>query len=122
MNNQDGHLQYPNLFACRVVLSASSGNFRPPVRLPQECRDAADDESTPQLYDFALERTVLQQKEDRESEMILLKASSREELQKATLIKMKSVTKADEGTCRELLEDSKYNLEQAIAAYFQSNQ
>ena len=52
--------------------------------------------------------------------MAALKADSREELQKAVLVKMKSVTKADEDICIAMLEDNNYDLKTSIETFFQS--
>lgn len=63
---------------------------------------------------------VLSKHEERELEQATLKAESREDLQKAVLFKMKSVTNADESVCVALLEDHKYDLKTSIEAFFQS--
>lgn len=51
---------------------------------------------------------VLSKKEERDLEQATLKAESREDMQQAVLVKMKSVTNADESVCIALLEDHKY--------------
>jgi len=58
---------------------------------------------------------------ERDAEQSLSKASSREELQRAVVVKMKSVTNADEQVCIALLEDFNYDLKQSIEAFFQNN-
>jgi len=63
---------------------------------------------------------VLATKDERERELTTLKASSREELQNAVLVKMKSVTNADESVCIALLESNSYDLKTSIEAFFQS--
>ena len=58
---------------------------------------------------------------ERDSEQAICKASSREELQKAVLVKMKAVTNADDDVCIALLEDFQYDLKQSIEAFFQNS-
>jgi len=53
-------------------------------------------------------------------ELTTLQANSRDELQKAVLVKMKSVTNADESVCIALLESNCYDLKTSIEAFFQS--
>ena len=47
-------LDYRNLVNCRVeIASSTSGASQPPVRLPQDCWNAAN-MTLPPVYDFAL--------------------------------------------------------------------
>jgi hypothetical protein len=62
----------------------------------------------------------LKKKEEREVEQASCRAESREELQKAVLVKMQSVTNADENVCIALLEENKFDLKTSIEAFFQS--
>jgi UBA-like domain len=58
-------------------------------------------------------------KKEREAELELSQASSREELQRAVVVKMKAVTNADEEVCISILEDNRYDLKQSVEAFFQ---
>lgn len=49
----DGERNYPNLAACRVVLCSATASAQPPVRMPEEVLQAAE-QPLPPLYDFAL--------------------------------------------------------------------
>jgi len=60
-------------------------------------------------------------KDERDSEQALFKASSRDELQRAVVVKMKSVTSADEDVCVSILEDFHYDLKQSVEAFFQQS-
>lgn len=48
---------------------------------------------------------------------MLMKATSREELEKATITKLKSVTGAKEEICVAMLESNGYDLKTSIEAY-----
>jgi len=50
----DSGRQYPNLTTCKVVLQSTTSSLKPPVRLPQECLDVAENTVIPAPYDFAL--------------------------------------------------------------------
>ena len=50
----------------------------------------------------------------------LSQADGRNELEKAVLVKMKSVTGASDEVCVSMLENNKYDLKTSIEAYFQS--
>ena len=67
---------------------------------------------------FSTERRVLKRKEEVDQEMALFKASSRDELQHNVLVKMKSVTGAEEDICISMLESNGYDLKTSIEAYF----
>jgi len=67
-----------------------------------------------------LERDVLKTKEERENEL-LLKATSKEDLETAVMLKMKSITNADESVCRSLLETNNYDLKTSVEAFFASS-
>jgi hypothetical protein len=56
-------------------------------------------------------------KEDRHQS--LQACESREELEKSILVKMKSVTSAEDPVCIALLEENNYNLKTSIEAFFQ---
>lgn len=60
-------------------------------------------------------------KKEREAEQGLLKASSRDELQQAVVVKMKAVTNADEDVCISILEDFHYDLKQSVEFFFQQS-
>lgn len=49
---------------------------------------------------------------------MLMKATSREELQQATLTKMKSVTGAEEDVCVAMLESNGYDLTTSIETFY----
>jgi hypothetical protein len=66
------------------------------------------------------ERSVLRTKEARDNDLTAVKADSRDELEKAIVMKMKSVTNADESVCVALLEDNNYDVKTSIEAFFQS--
>jgi hypothetical protein len=68
-----------------------------------------------------LERSVLRTKEARDKDLTAVKADSRDELEKAIVMKMKSVTNADESVCIALLEDNNYDVKTSIEAFFQSS-
>jgi hypothetical protein len=51
---------------------------------------------------------VLSKRQERELEQATLKAESREDMKSSILVKMKSVTNADESVCVALLEDHSY--------------
>ena len=57
--NDSTDLQYPNLTTCRVVLCATPGMDKPPVRLPRECLQAAESFRLPPIYDFEVGTFVL---------------------------------------------------------------
>lgn len=61
---------------------------------------------------------MLKKLEERENDQILMKATSREELQAATLTKMKSVTGAHEEICVAMLESNGYDLKTSIEAFY----
>ena len=56
--------------------------------------------------------------EMREHDQMLMKATTREQLQAATLIKMKTVTGAKEDICIAMLESSGYDLKKSIEAFY----
>mmetsp|Transcript_11208 Transcript_11208/g.26946 ORF Transcript_11208/g.26946 Transcript_11208/m.26946 type:complete len:128 (-) Transcript_11208:466-849(-) len=115
-------LVYPNLASCKMRLVGSGKNARPPVQLPMELREAASNLSSNGaaaefLNDFALERAVLKRQEERNGDRLLKQATSREELERATITKMKTVTGADEAICIAMLRDHRYDVEESIEAY-----
>lgn len=67
------------------------------------------------------EHSVMAKKKEQDAELELCKASSREELQQAVVVKMKAVTNADDDVCISILEDYHYDLKQSVEAFFQSS-
>ena len=75
------------------------------------------------FWRVALEKRVLAQDELRRSSNTSSSSNNpydAEELKKAVLAKMKSVTKAQEEICVALLEDHKYDLKTSIEAFYAS--
>jgi hypothetical protein len=70
------------------------------------------------FHHHVVERSVLKRKQEREHDMMLMKATSKEELQHATLTKMKSVTGAKEDVCVAMLETNGYDLKTSIETFF----
>ena len=68
---------------------------------------------------FYTEHSIISKKKEQDAELELTQASSREELQKAVVVKMKAVTNADDEVCISILEDYHYDLKQSVEAYFQ---
>ena len=68
-----------------------------------------------------IERAVLRRKEERDIDIQLMGgATSKEELEKATIIKMKNVTgEKDDSVCIALLKDNGYNMKESIEAYLE---
>jgi len=126
----DDELIYPSLATCEVKLIGSAESSRPPVELPKVILEDflayinKDNNSDDKFDNFSLERAVLKRKEERdhEKQSILGTTLSREELEKATISKMKDVTgESDDVVCVALLQDHGYNLEESIEAYLESN-
>mmetsp|Transcript_14855 Transcript_14855/g.16655 ORF Transcript_14855/g.16655 Transcript_14855/m.16655 type:complete len:131 (+) Transcript_14855:200-592(+) len=129
----DDELIYPSLATCEVKLIGSAESSRPPVELPKVIREDfmatipyinKDNNSDDKFNNFSLERAVLKRKEERDHDKhsILGTTLSREELEKATISKMKDVTgESDDIVCVALLQDHGYNLEESIEAYLESN-
>lgn len=61
---------------------------------------------------------MLKRKDERDQDRILQKATSREELESATITKMKSVTGADEDVCIAILGNNSYDLKTSIETFF----
>jgi hypothetical protein len=116
-----GEANYPYLSTCKVEMLSSTVGTKPPVKLPRDFMDALSQVSIPPPYDFALERAVMAKKKERDAEQQLTKASSRDELLQAVIVKMKAVTNADEDVCVALLEDFGYDLKQSVEAFFQTS-
>jgi hypothetical protein len=57
----------------------------------------------------------------RDNDLSAIESDSRDELEKAIVMKMKSVTNADENVCIALLEDNNYDVKTSIEAFFQSS-
>jgi hypothetical protein len=57
----------------------------------------------------------------RDIDSTAIQSDSREELEKTILMKMKSVTNADETICIALLEENHYDVKTSIEAFFQSS-
>jgi hypothetical protein len=70
------------------------------------------------MYVRTVERNVLKRKQEREHDLMLMKATSKEELQQATLTKMKSVTGAKDDVCVAMLESNEYDLKTSIETFF----
>mmetsp|Transcript_8618 Transcript_8618/g.8450 ORF Transcript_8618/g.8450 Transcript_8618/m.8450 type:complete len:128 (+) Transcript_8618:329-712(+) len=126
----DDELIYPSLATCEVKLIGSAESSRPPVELPKVILEDflayinKDNNSDDKFDNFSLERAVLKRKEERdhEKQSILGTTLSREELEKATISKMKDVTgESDDIVCVALLQDHGYNLEESIEAYLEIN-
>ena len=66
---------------------------------------------------YIVERAVLKRQEERNRDRSLKQATSREELEAATIAKMKTVTGADEAICIAMLRDHGYDFEESIEAY-----
>jgi len=62
----------------------------------------------------------LKKKEDREREWSLGASSSRDELERNVVARMKSVTNASDDVCVSLLEQNSYDLKTSIEAYLSS--
>jgi UBA-like domain len=66
------------------------------------------------------EKSVLKKKEERDVDSTISSTGSRDELERAMLVKMKSVTNASEDVCISMLESNGYDLKSSIETYFQS--
>jgi len=118
-------LVYPNLATCQIRVVGAGANARPPIQLPREVREAAATAALPSangiesLDGFSLERAVLKRKEERQNDVGLRGATSREELERATIAKMKLITGADESICISVLRQNRYDVEESIEAYLE---
>eukprot|EP00527_Entomoneis_sp_CCMP2396_P009682 CAMPEP_0198137200 /NCGR_PEP_ID=MMETSP1443-20131203/732_1 /TAXON_ID=186043 /ORGANISM="Entomoneis sp., Strain CCMP2396" /LENGTH=120 /DNA_ID=CAMNT_0043798553 /DNA_START=23 /DNA_END=385 /DNA_ORIENTATION=+ len=110
-------LNYPNLRQCRVVIGGAPGVDQPPVRLPQTCVDAVDNFRLPTPYEFETEKKVLDAYQEQQA---ALGGNSPDEIRKSVLVRMKSVTNAQDDICVSILEDNKYDLKTSIEAFFAS--
>lgn len=56
MTDNNEELHYPHLISCRVILTGGTGSSKPPVRLPNDCFQAANSGIPPKdpTYDFSL--------------------------------------------------------------------
>jgi hypothetical protein len=70
------------------------------------------------MYDFSVEKSIMKKKEERELDITATK--SRDELERQVLVKMKSVTGAEDDVCIAMLESNGYDLKTSIEAFFQS--
>jgi hypothetical protein len=70
------------------------------------------------LDNSSVERNVVKKLNEREQDQMLMKAESREELQAATLTKMKTVTGGKEDVCVAMLESNGYDLKTSIEAFY----
>mmetsp|Transcript_19299 Transcript_19299/g.22062 ORF Transcript_19299/g.22062 Transcript_19299/m.22062 type:complete len:118 (-) Transcript_19299:303-656(-) len=109
-------LEYCNLLNCYVLVKSSTGISKIPVKLPQECWNAATI-PIPELYDFALEKSILK-KQDEVKRNRIITTGSCEELQHSLTMKMKSVTNAKEEVCVSILDNNNYDLKTSIETYF----
>ena len=66
---------------------------------------------------FKTERSILKKKEEHDLDITATK--SREELERQVLVKMKSVTGANDDVCIAMLESNGYDLKTSIEAFFQ---
>lgn len=66
-----------------------------------------------------VERNVLKKLAEREQDPMFTKDTSRDELQLATLQRMKSVTGANDDVCISLLKSHGYDLKTSIEAFYQ---
>lgn len=116
-------LVYPDLSTCQIRLVGAGATSRPPVRLPQEIKGAISAQPNGNgrnsLDGFVLERAVLKRKEERDNDRGLKGATSRAELERATIAKMKTVTGADESICIAMLRENGYDVEESIEAYLE---
>lgn len=126
MNNDD--LDYPNLTNCQLRLVGSAATTRPPVRLPRAIRDEAmgppysiSSAAKSKLDNFSLERAVLKRFEERNRDRSLKGATSRLELEQATIAKMRNVTGAEEDVCIAILEQHGYDVTQSVEAYLEGS-
>ena len=73
------------------------------------------------IFILQIERAVLRRKEERDIDSQLMGgATSKEELEKAAIIKMKNVTgEKDDSVCIALLKDNRYNMKESIEAYLE---
>lgn len=69
---------------------------------------------------YRAEREILKKKEVREQDRGLSAASSREELQRNIVARMKAVTNASDDVCVSLLESNSYDLKVSVEAYLSS--
>ncbi|KAL7570238.1 hypothetical protein ACA910_020662 [Epithemia clementina (nom. ined.)] len=51
---------YEHVSCCRVAIRNGAGASKPPVRLSKDCLRAAQSFNPPPLYDFSIEKTVLE--------------------------------------------------------------
>ena len=109
---------YSNLAQCRVELRSGNASAAP-VRLPANVLAMAHKENAPEAYDFSVERGVLEARKDRLANLQTLESDDREKLQKAILVRMESVTNADEDVCVALLESNSYDLTTSVEAFYQ---
>jgi hypothetical protein len=70
------------------------------------------------LLPYIIEKSILKKKEERDLDLTATR--SREDLEQQVLVKMKSVTGANEDICVAMLEDNGYDLKTSIEAFFQS--
>mmetsp|Transcript_2899 Transcript_2899/g.5862 ORF Transcript_2899/g.5862 Transcript_2899/m.5862 type:complete len:81 (+) Transcript_2899:276-518(+) len=71
------------------------------------------------LYDSIKEHAVLKRKAERDEDWSLNGTTSREELEQATIAKMKNVTGANENVCIAFLEEHRYDVKESIEAYLE---
>lgn len=63
----------------------------------------------------------MKKKQERDMDLTVAAARSRDELENAVLIKMKNVTGADDSVCIAMLESNGYDLKTSIETFFQSS-
>ncbi|GKY91702.1 hypothetical protein MPSEU_000142000 [Mayamaea pseudoterrestris] len=115
--------QYPSLTNCQITLQSSgTASQKSPIRLPPACLGALEQYSSlPTPYDFALESQILASAKEREQSQMLTAATTPASLQETLVVKMKSITNADESICVSLLESNSYDLKSSVEAYFASS-
>jgi len=74
--------------------------------------------SCPQQHELP-ERAILDRKVSRDNNRGLEAATSREELERSTIAKMKTVTGADESICIAMLQRHGYDVEESIEAFLE---
>lgn len=72
-------------------------------------------------YYYCTERAVLKRFEERNRDRSLKGATSRLELEQATIAKMRNVTGAEEDVCIAILERHGYDVNQSVEAYLEGS-
>jgi hypothetical protein len=72
-------------------------------------------------YVLVTENQIVASAKEREQIQTLTAARTRADIRETLLVKMKSVTNADEAICISLLESNSFDLKTSIEAYFSTN-